>query len=178
MRHCTEPRARKDRTRHWRGNLIRASPSFGHTPRPQYTDTGRPLGGPDLVAALEKALKRHRNPGKEAVRRSKTATRASKPSASARHEPLKRSGQRPVCPPVPQLNPCLRQNSTRGNPLASNPATNCSTSARLRRRRTSATCACSSILPLHHRSRRVERWVALTLTLDSHALETYKRTKG
>lgn len=47
--------------------------------------------------------------------------------------------------------------------------TNCSASARLRRRRPSTACACSSILPLHHGRRRMNRWVAQvaqTLTVE------------
>src|ERR1035437_406861 len=67
---------------------------------------------------------------------------------------------------VAKLSPCFRQNSTWLSPLASYSATNCSASARLRRRRTSPTCACSSTLPLHHGRRRLDRWVALTLTLE------------
>src|ERR1017187_345492 len=60
--------------------------------------------------------------------------------------------------------PRSRQNSIRLKPLDSNSATNCSTSARLRRRPTTHTC-CSFMLLLHHQIHRRNRWVGLTLTV-------------
>src|ERR1019366_275942 len=61
--------------------------------------------------------------------------------------------------------PRSRQNSLRFNPLDSNSATNCSTSCRLRRRRTSHTCS-SFMLLLHHSIHYSNRWFPLTLTVQ------------
>src|ERR1039458_5049975 len=66
-------------------------------------------------------------------------------------------------PRVLNASPRCRQNSFRFNPLDSNSATNCSTSCRLRRRRTTHTCS-SFMLLLHHSIHYSNRWFPLTLT--------------
>jgi hypothetical protein len=64
---------------------------------------------------------------------------------------------------VDKASPCFRQNSSRLIPPALYSTANCAASARLRRRRGRPACS-SLILPVQHRPRRVNRWVALTLT--------------
>src|ERR1039457_2021689 len=68
-------------------------------------------------------------------------------------------------PRVLNASPRCRQNSFRFNPLDSNSATNCSTSCRLRRRRTTHTCS-SFMLLLHHSIHYSNRWFPLTLITD------------
>src|SRR6266481_3862938 len=69
-------------------------------------------------------------------------------------------------PSVLNATPRSRQNSIRLNPLDSYSATTCSTSCRLRRRRTTQTC--SSFMPLlHHQTHYQNRWFPLTLTIQT-----------
>src|SRR3984957_21079430 len=68
-------------------------------------------------------------------------------------------------PRVLNASPRSRQNSFWLNPLDSYSATNCSTSCRLRRRRTSHTC-CSFMPLLHHEVHHSKRWFPLTLTFE------------
>src|SRR6202162_521448 len=74
--------------------------------------------------------------------------------------------------------PRSRQNSLRLNPLDSYSAINCSTSCRLRRRRTSNTCF-SLMSLLHHQFHHSNRWFPLTLTtVHLLALDSHLRTAG
>src|ERR1039458_10389434 len=81
-------------------------------------------------------------------------------------------------PRVLNASPRCRQNSFRFNPLDSNSATNCSTSCRLRRRRTTHTCS-SFMLLLHHSIHYSNRWFPLTLTFQTASFKSlYRKRSG